>query len=97
MNPRKTKHGLCKIFDAYSKREQKNSMLHHTTKITYCQKCRFLSATICYVLNFVMYRDQNIAIKNYRDLINHELSKDFRIKMALDTAFFAYHVWHRNQ
>ena len=97
MNPSKTKHGVCKRFDAYSKQEQKNHMLHYTTKVTYCQKCRFLSATICYVLNFVMHRKQSSAIKNYRDLIHHELSKDFRVKMALDTAFFAYHVWHRNQ
>ena len=97
MNSLNTKDGVSKIFDAYREQEQENHMSQCTTNTTYCHECRFLSTTICYTLNFVMHRKQNSAIKNYRDLINHELSQDFRVKMALDTAFFAYHIWHQNQ
>ena len=96
MNPKKTKLGVCEIFDVYNERKQKNSMLHCTTTVTYCLKCQFLTATICYVLNFVMHRKQSSAIKNYRDLMSHTLSQDFRVKMAINTAFLTYHIWHQN-
>lgn len=95
MNPFKINGGVCRIFDEYCRRESTIPISHCLRNDQYCWKCRSITFTILYAINFVMHKNLSLAINNYRSLSEHDLAKDFRVKMALTTAFFTRNVWYR--
>ena len=92
-----TKLSIRNIFDAYTSKNLKHNSLDSIHHSHFCHKCRLLTCTIFYSLNFVMHHDLEMAVKYHQELLSHKLSNNFKVRMALKTAFYAYYLWNHKR